>query len=208
MEKRGWLDAVLGLGPDWRITRVERTPERKELRVELARAGGGQAAMSSLRRGLPGLQHAAAGVAESGRMGLFDLPGLRCAAGAVVGTRGGDTSGATRAGPGRSPDGTGGSTGRRAAAWIRSSKPPAWSANTSGASSTLRSRVRPTDPPKASTAGSRRSRCAAAASATRNASRTPSTSISEASISTPMAYAHDPPPTGNGEEPKRDVNYT
>ena len=38
MEKRGWLDAVLGLGPDWRITRVERTPERKELRVELARA--------------------------------------------------------------------------------------------------------------------------------------------------------------------------
>ena len=42
MEKRGWLDAVLGLGPDWRITRVERTPERKELRVELARAGGGR----------------------------------------------------------------------------------------------------------------------------------------------------------------------
>ena len=42
MEKRGWLDAVLGLGPDWRITRVERTTERKELRVELARAGGGR----------------------------------------------------------------------------------------------------------------------------------------------------------------------
>ena len=42
MEKRGRLDAVLGLGPDWRITRVERTPERKELRVELATAGGGR----------------------------------------------------------------------------------------------------------------------------------------------------------------------
>ena len=42
MEKRGWLDAVLGLGPDWKIIRVERIPERKELRVELARAGGGR----------------------------------------------------------------------------------------------------------------------------------------------------------------------
>ena len=54
--------------------------------------------MSSLRRGMPGLRHAAAGVAESGRMGLFDLPGLRCAADAVPGTRGGDDAGAVGGG--------------------------------------------------------------------------------------------------------------
>ena len=54
--------------------------------------------MSSLRRGMPGLRHAAAGVAESGRMGLLDLPGLRCAADAVPGTRGGDDAGAVGGG--------------------------------------------------------------------------------------------------------------
>ena len=40
MAGRNWLDAVLGLGPEWKITRVEPARKPKELRVELQRTGG------------------------------------------------------------------------------------------------------------------------------------------------------------------------
>lgn len=40
MAGRSWLDAVLGLGPEWKVTRVEPTRNPKELRVELHRTGG------------------------------------------------------------------------------------------------------------------------------------------------------------------------
>lgn len=40
MGGRSWLDAVLGLGPEWKVTRVEPTRNPKELRVELHRTGG------------------------------------------------------------------------------------------------------------------------------------------------------------------------
>ena len=40
MAKWDWLDAVLGFGPEWKVTRVEPTRKPKELRVELQRTGG------------------------------------------------------------------------------------------------------------------------------------------------------------------------
>ena len=40
MGGKRWLDAVLGLGPEWKITRVEPTRKPKELRVELQRTAG------------------------------------------------------------------------------------------------------------------------------------------------------------------------
>ena len=40
MAGRDWLDAVLGLGPEWKVTRVEPARKPKELRVELHRTGG------------------------------------------------------------------------------------------------------------------------------------------------------------------------
>ena len=40
MAGRDWLDAVLGLGPEWKVTRVESTMKQKETRVELHRTGG------------------------------------------------------------------------------------------------------------------------------------------------------------------------
>ena len=40
MAGRSWLDAVLGLGPEWKVTRVEPTRTPKELRVEVQRTGG------------------------------------------------------------------------------------------------------------------------------------------------------------------------
>ncbi len=40
MAGRNWLDAVLGLGPEWKVTRVETARKPKELRVELRRTGG------------------------------------------------------------------------------------------------------------------------------------------------------------------------
>ncbi len=40
-----WLDVVPGLGPEWRVVRVERTREPKELRVGVERAPGSRAAM-------------------------------------------------------------------------------------------------------------------------------------------------------------------
>ena len=40
MAGKSWLDAVLGLGPEWKVTRVEPTSKPKELRVELQRTGG------------------------------------------------------------------------------------------------------------------------------------------------------------------------
>ena len=40
MAGRSWLDAVLGLGLEWKVTRVEPTRKPKELRVELQRTGG------------------------------------------------------------------------------------------------------------------------------------------------------------------------
>ena len=40
MAGRDWLDAVLGLGPEWKVTRVEPSRTPKELRVELHRTGG------------------------------------------------------------------------------------------------------------------------------------------------------------------------
>ena len=39
MAGRNWLDAVLGLGPEWKVTRVAPTRKPKELRVELHRTG-------------------------------------------------------------------------------------------------------------------------------------------------------------------------
>ena len=39
MAGRSWLDAVLGLGPEWKVTRVEQARKPKELRVELQRTG-------------------------------------------------------------------------------------------------------------------------------------------------------------------------
>ena len=39
MAGRDWLDAVLGLGPEWKVTRVEPARKPKELRVELHRTG-------------------------------------------------------------------------------------------------------------------------------------------------------------------------
>ena len=39
MAGRNWLDAVLGLGPEWKVTGVEPTRNPKELRVELHRTG-------------------------------------------------------------------------------------------------------------------------------------------------------------------------
>ena len=39
MAGRNWLDAVLGLGPEWKVTKVEPTLRPKELRVELHRTG-------------------------------------------------------------------------------------------------------------------------------------------------------------------------
>ena len=39
MTGRDWLDAVLGLGPKWKVTRVEPQGEPKERRVELHRTG-------------------------------------------------------------------------------------------------------------------------------------------------------------------------
>ena len=39
MAGRSWLDAVLGLGPEWEVTRVEPARKPKELRVELQRTG-------------------------------------------------------------------------------------------------------------------------------------------------------------------------
>ena len=35
MDGRNWLDAVVGLGPEWKVTPVEPTRNPKELRVEL-----------------------------------------------------------------------------------------------------------------------------------------------------------------------------
>ena len=40
MAGKRWLDTVLGLGPEWKVTRVEPTRKPKELRVELQRTGG------------------------------------------------------------------------------------------------------------------------------------------------------------------------
>lgn len=39
MAARDWLDAVLGLGPEWKVTKVEPAWEPKELRVELQPTG-------------------------------------------------------------------------------------------------------------------------------------------------------------------------
>ena len=39
MAGRSWLDAVLGLGPEWKVTRVEPTQNPKELRVECPHCG-------------------------------------------------------------------------------------------------------------------------------------------------------------------------
>ncbi len=40
MAGTSWLDAVRGLGPEWRVVRVERTRAPKELRVGVERAPG------------------------------------------------------------------------------------------------------------------------------------------------------------------------
>ena len=40
MAARDWLDAVLGLGPEWKVTSLEPARKPKELRVELQRPGG------------------------------------------------------------------------------------------------------------------------------------------------------------------------
>ena len=80
----------------------------------------------------------AAGERRTGRSCVRQAARRHAAHGRGLGAEGSGSEplGATRAGPGRSPDGTGGSTGRRAAAWTRSSKPPRMVASTSGASST------------------------------------------------------------------------
>ena len=39
MAGKNWLDAVLGLGPEWKVTGVEPTRKPKQLRVELPRTG-------------------------------------------------------------------------------------------------------------------------------------------------------------------------
>ena len=87
MEKRGWLDAVLGLGPDWRITRVERTPERKELRVELARAGGGRLRCPHCGEACPGYgtRRRECGIWTHGAIRpSCDVPRVRCREHGVV----------------------------------------------------------------------------------------------------------------------------
>ena len=94
MAGRRWLDAVLGLGREWKVTRVEPTRKPKELRVELERTGGSRLKCPHLRRGVPGLRYSAARVAEPGRLGLQDLSGLQRPAGPVPGARGGDDPGA------------------------------------------------------------------------------------------------------------------
>lgn len=39
MELRAWVERLMGLGPEWRIERVDEDSERQEARVALARKG-------------------------------------------------------------------------------------------------------------------------------------------------------------------------
>ncbi len=54
MAERSWLDAVLGLGPEWRVVRVERTREPKELRVGVERAPGSRLRCPDCNEECPG----------------------------------------------------------------------------------------------------------------------------------------------------------
>lgn len=94
MAGRNWLDAVLGLGPEWKVTRVEPTPEAEGASGGAAPDRAEPVEVSSLRRGVPGLRHAPSRMAESGRLGLQDLSGLQRPAGPVPAARGGDDPGA------------------------------------------------------------------------------------------------------------------
>ncbi len=54
MAERSWLDAVLGPGPEWRVVRVERTREPKELRVGVERAPGSRLRCPDCNEECPG----------------------------------------------------------------------------------------------------------------------------------------------------------
>ena len=54
MAERSWLDAVLGLGPEWRVVRVERTRAPKELRVGVERAPGSRLRCPDCNEECPG----------------------------------------------------------------------------------------------------------------------------------------------------------
>ena len=88
MAGRSWLDTVLGLGLEWKVTRVEPMWTPKELRVE------SPLRCPRLLRGVPELRYAPPPVAELGRLGLQDVSGLQRPAGPVPGARGGDDPGA------------------------------------------------------------------------------------------------------------------
>ena len=54
MAGRDWLDAVLDLGLEWRVTTVEPTRKPKELLVELHRTGGSPLRCSHCGEACPG----------------------------------------------------------------------------------------------------------------------------------------------------------
>ena len=49
-----WVEAVLGLGPEWTIAGIERSPERKELRVRVAMAAGAELQCARCGKACPG----------------------------------------------------------------------------------------------------------------------------------------------------------
>ena len=49
-----WVEAVLGLGPEWTIAGIERSPERKELRVRVAMPAGAELQCARCGKACPG----------------------------------------------------------------------------------------------------------------------------------------------------------
>ncbi len=93
MEMREWVERLMGLGPEWRIERVDEDSERQEARVVFGAQGGPAVAVPGVRARVSGLRRATPGVAGIGRMGIQDVRGLRRAPGGVSRARGGDDAG-------------------------------------------------------------------------------------------------------------------
>ena len=54
MELRAWVERLMGLGPEWRIERVDEDSERQEARVVLARETGSALRCPECGRACPG----------------------------------------------------------------------------------------------------------------------------------------------------------
>ncbi len=54
MEMREWVERLMGLGPEWRIERVDEDSERQDARVALAREAGSALRCPECGRACPG----------------------------------------------------------------------------------------------------------------------------------------------------------